>query len=71
MSESEERSKNEKNPLFHELSAEGSESESTIIESLCMNCGKNVSLLFVLLMKYENKSSTLDTARSLLLTFIN
>ncbi|XP_043479955.1 zinc finger protein ZPR1 [Leptopilina heterotoma] len=41
MSKSEERSKNEKNPLFNELSAEGSESESTVIESLCMNCGKN------------------------------
>lgn len=31
-------------PIFRELNADDSESEATVIESLCMNCGKNVSI---------------------------
>lgn len=46
MSESEELRENEnidKKPLFRDFTADESEPESTVIESLCMNCGKNVS----------------------------
>ena len=30
-------------PIFRELNADDPEPEATVIESLCMNCGKNVS----------------------------
>jgi len=40
-------------PLFRDLTADDPEPETTEIESLCMNCGENVSskvaLIFVIL----------------------
>lgn len=31
-------------PIFRELNADDPEPEATVIESLCVNCGKNVSI---------------------------
>lgn len=31
-------------PIFRELKADDPEPEATVIESLCMECGKNVSV---------------------------
>lgn len=36
-----------KKPLFRDLDPEDKEPESTEIESLCVNCGSNVSQLFI------------------------
>lgn len=48
MSESEKLEQNvDTKPLFRDLRADEPEPESTVIESLCMNCGKNVSTLFI------------------------
>lgn len=33
-------------PIFREINADDPDPEATIIESLCMNCGKNVSTQF-------------------------
>lgn len=40
--ETPEESKN--TPIFRDLQADDPEPETTVIESLCMNCGDNVSL---------------------------
>ncbi len=34
------------NPIFRDLNADDPEPETTTIESLCVNCGENVSLPF-------------------------
>ena len=41
----EHKNNDKKEPLFKNLTADEPEQESTIIESLCMNCGKNVSFI--------------------------
>lgn len=33
-----------KKPIFQELTADDPDAEATVIESMCMNCEKNVSL---------------------------
>lgn len=34
-------------PLFKSLNADDPEPETTEIESLCLNCGENVSFIFI------------------------
>lgn len=39
-----EKSNNKNKSIFRELTAEDPDQETTIIESLCMNCGENVRI---------------------------
>ena len=40
--ETQDTRKNNKKPIFRDLNAEDPDPETTVIESLCMNCGENV-----------------------------
>lgn len=42
MAETEKNIKNKSKPIFRKLNADDDDPEATVIESLCMNCGKNV-----------------------------
>ena len=65
MSEAGDHNKNDQNkPLFRDLTADELDPEATVIESLCMNCGKNVSRLLKYVSNDFNKYFTNVCKRS-------